>query len=41
MRPGTKDLLNLVAKYPFADIYQLQSQYLQQLTTELVFGRQK
>lgn len=32
---------DLVAKYPFADVYQLQSQYLDQLTTEPVFGKQK
>lgn len=38
--PGFKHF-NLVAKYPFADIYELQPQYLKNLNTEPVFGKQK
>lgn len=32
---------DLVGKYPFADIYELQPQYLKDLNTEPVFGKQK
>lgn len=38
--PGFKRY-ELVAKYPFADIYELQPQYLEDLNTEPVFGKQK
>jgi hypothetical protein len=32
---------NLVAKYPFADVYQLKDEYLQDLNTEPIFQNQK
>ena len=32
---------DLVDSYPFADIYQLQPEYLEQLNTEPIFGKQK
>ncbi len=32
---------DLVAKYPFADVYELQSQYIENLTTKPVLGKQK
>lgn len=32
---------DLVAKYPFADIYQLKPEYLSSLQTEPIFGKQK
>ena len=32
---------NLVEKYPFADIYEIKPEYLPQLSTEPVYGKQK
>lgn len=38
---GFKNNYNLVSHFPFADIYELKSEYLGQLNYEPIFGRQK
>jgi hypothetical protein len=40
-KSGALPKYNLVQTYPFADIYELKPEYLSQLTTDPVFGRQK
>lgn len=38
---GQIDKYNLVANYPFADVYQLKDEYLYNLNTEPILGKQK